>query len=138
MQLPYTAEQLFDLVFDVESYPEFVPGWQSARILQRERHSLHVEQTLKAGPLTWRFDSRATFDRPTGITIESTGRPFRHLVLDWRFEPTSDGCLLALDIAWTMRSRYLERLSETMTPLMTDGIITAFERRAKERFGVAR
>ena len=91
MQLPYSAEQLFDLVFDVESYPDFVPGWQSARILQRERQSLRVEQKFKAGLLTWQFDSRATFSRPTRITIESIGRPFRHLVLDWRFEPTSDG-----------------------------------------------
>lgn len=138
LQLPYSAEQLYDLVFDVESYPEFVPGWRSVRILQRECDSLRVEQQLQAGPLTWQFDSLATFHRPTRVTIESNDRPFRRLVLDWRFEPAGNGCQVHLDVTWAMRSKHLERLSKTMTPLMTDGIITAFERRAGERFGVAR
>ena len=137
-QLPYSAEQLFELVLDIESYPDFVPGWHSVRILERRSNALTVEQTLKTGPLRWRFVSLATFTRPTQIVIEANTTPFRHLVLDWQFNPNPEGCLVELDVACTFRSKRLERLSKAVTPLMTDGIIAAFERRASERLPVAK
>ena len=73
-QLPYSAELLFELVLDVERYPEFVPGWHAVQILERNGNTLSVAQTFAIGPLTWRFTSHATFERPTRITIESTER----------------------------------------------------------------
>jgi coenzyme Q-binding protein COQ10 len=138
LRLPYTAEQLFELVLDVERYPEFVPGWHAVQIRERDDDSLSVEQTIGFGPLTWRFTSRATFEHPTRITIESTELPFRRLVLDWGFQPAPDGCVVALDITCAFRASGLDRLSKTMTPTMSDGIITAFERRAHQQLGRGR
>ena len=132
-RLPYAAEQVFELLLDVESYPEFVPGWHSVLIRQRGGNTLSVEQVLRIGPLSWRFTSTATFERPTRITIESTAAPFQRLVLDWRIKSTAGGSVVELDVACAFRSARLERLSRTMTPVMTDGIIAAFERRAHER-----
>ncbi|MDH3712879.1 MAG: type II toxin-antitoxin system RatA family toxin [Gammaproteobacteria bacterium] len=132
-RLPYTAEQLFELVLDVERYPEFVPGWHAVQILERHDNSLNVEQTLGIGPLNWRFTSHASFERPTRITIESTEQPFQRLVLDWRFEAIPDGCVVELDVLCAFRTTRLDRLSESMTPLMSDGIIAAFERRAHQQ-----
>ena len=134
-QLPYSAELLFELVLDVERYPEFVPGWHAVQILERNGNTLSVAQTFAIGPLTWRFTSHATFERPTRITIESTEQPFQRLVLDWHFRPLPDGCIVELDVLCAFRTTQLDRLSKAMTPMMSDGIITAFERRAHDQLG---
>jgi len=134
-RLPYTVEGLFELVLDVERYPEFVPGWEGVRILERNSNTFRVAQTFAIGPLTWQFTSLATYERPTRITIRSTEQPFQHLTLDWHFRPVPDGCIIELDVMCTFRAASLDRWSKSMTPIMSDGIITAFERRAHHQLG---
>ncbi|HHO68225.1 MAG TPA: hypothetical protein ENK12_04245, partial [Gammaproteobacteria bacterium] len=50
--LSFDCRQLFELVADIERYPDFLPGWRSARVLAREGGRLHVEQVVQAGPAT--------------------------------------------------------------------------------------
>jgi len=123
------------LVLDIERYPEFVPGWDTVRILERNGNTLRVAQTFAIGPWTWQFTSLATHERPTQITIQSTEQPFRHLALDWHFRSVRDGCVIELDVTCTFRAARLNRWSKSMTPIMSDGIITAFERRAHHQLG---
>jgi ribosome-associated toxin RatA of RatAB toxin-antitoxin module len=85
--LPFSCEQVFDLAADVERYPEFLPGWISARILQRESNRLYVEQVLGIGPVRLRFDSRTVLYRPERIEVTSSQPPFRYYSLTWLFVP---------------------------------------------------
>ena len=132
LQLPYSAEQLFELVLDVEKYPEFVPGWHAAKIRARGDNTLSVEQTVGVGPLRWSFMSQAQFERPRRITITAIEEPFRELRLDWRFEKAPGGCLVDLDVTCSFVTNRLGRLSDAMTSIMSDGIIAAFEHRASQ------
>ena len=61
-QLPYPCERVFDMVADIERYPEFLPGWTHARILDRHDNRLHAEQQLQTGPAVFRFHSTALLE----------------------------------------------------------------------------
>ncbi len=90
--LPYRSDQLFRLVLDIERYPEFVPGYRRARIVQRGADALGVEQTVGFGPATFSFHSTAEFQVPTRIFIHATDGPFRRLDVEWRFADEEGGC----------------------------------------------
>jgi coenzyme Q-binding protein COQ10 len=69
--LPFGCEQVFALAADIERYPEFLSGWISARIMQRETTICHVDQEVRFGPIRLLFRSTAVLDRPRRID----GRP---------------------------------------------------------------
>lgn len=81
----FPPQQVFDVVADVERYPEFLPGWREVTILSEGRNHMTVEQEVGFAFLNWRFESRATLDPPRQIDIESTVDPFPDLFIQWRF-----------------------------------------------------
>jgi coenzyme Q-binding protein COQ10 len=129
--LPFSCEQLFDLAADVERYPEFLPGWISARIVRREGDVLHVEQALGIGPLRLRFDSRTVLHRPERIDVTSSDRPFRRYSLTWLFAPGPAGsCNLSVTVDLELHSGLLQHVVNRVLPLSIEGAIAAFETRA--------
>jgi ribosome-associated toxin RatA of RatAB toxin-antitoxin module len=84
-RVPYTPEQMFDLVNDVESYPKFLHWCRGARI--DVRHGNTVEATLDIGMLGFQqsFRTRNTLVRPERIGIDLVSGPFRRLRGEWRF-----------------------------------------------------
>jgi ribosome-associated toxin RatA of RatAB toxin-antitoxin module len=90
-RVPYTAEQMFDLVNDIESYPSFLHWCSGARIDVRQGST--VEATLDIGVLGFRrsFRTRNTHARPSRIQIELVSGPFRRLRGEWRFTPIPEG-----------------------------------------------
>jgi coenzyme Q-binding protein COQ10 len=131
--LPYPQEQVFDLVLDIEAYPGFVPGWRRAQVRERGANWLRVVQEMGVGPLTWRFESRADYDRSNRITIESEDNPFRQLRLDWRFEPEATGCRVALVVFIAFRSVAVGRFAGGLTPMLGEHTVEAFEKAAEQR-----
>jgi len=69
--LKYTAPQLFDLVADVERYPQFLPWVTEARIRYRQDHTILVDMTMRLGPLRKRFSTVGLLHRPNRIDISS-------------------------------------------------------------------
>lgn len=134
-----TREQIFDLVADIERYPEFVPGWLEAHIERREGAKLWVVQAVGVGPFRWRFHSSAALMRPERAYIVTEDGPFEELVIDWRFEREADARCLAhfqVQVAW--RSRVLEHLAGTLLAEFPDRVLTAFARRARELYGTGK
>jgi coenzyme Q-binding protein COQ10 len=64
-------EEIFDIVADVERYPEFLPLIREARIFRRHENAYETEQSLALGLMTHRFRTRTMLDRPRGITVVS-------------------------------------------------------------------
>lgn len=91
-ELPFTCEQLFDLVADIESYPLFLPHWRSARIVRREADSLCVEQEvgLPLPLMRFRFHSIAKLERPHRLHIKTLDGPVGNLEINWEFDRTSE------------------------------------------------
>lgn len=87
---PYTAEQAFDLVADIEHYTDFLPGWRSISIVKREANTLYVTQELGGALFSLQFNSAATLERPRRIFISSNDSPFQQLSIDWQFHAQAD------------------------------------------------
>lgn len=132
--LPYTCDQLYALVLDIERYPEFVPGYRAARILHREAQALEVEQSAGFGPLMLTFRSRAEFTAPVRIHIHASDGPFRRLEVTWQFTPHAGGCRVSADTQY--------ELGGLLAPLLRGGLavfaprlLDAFARRAAQLYG---
>lgn len=136
--LPYAREALFDLAADVEQYPQYLVGWVSARIYERQNDVWYAEQVLGFGPIRMRFRSRAEMHRPERIEIFSDDPQFRRFRLLWGFEAVRDeGCRVALSIELDLRSTLLQRGLERVASTAADDVLRAFERRAGELLGPA-
>ncbi len=139
--LPYTAGQLFDLVGDVERYPEFV-RWVSALRTWNRRDDgvgvvlLDAEAEVKFSFLRERFSTRVRLDRPAlAIDVDLLSGPFRKLENRWRFKPRATGAELTFDIDFEFGSRFLERLLAANFEKAAIKLVGCFERRAKALYG---
>lgn len=134
--LPYPPDAVFDLVADVERYPEFLPGWRSARVINRDNNTLTVEQSLGGRGFDWRFRTTATLERPRNIRIETRERPFRFLRQVWHFEPAADGgTVLSLEAEYELRGLPLRHLVSLVFDEGFRRTVRAFEQRAHDQLG---
>ena len=134
-KVPYTPEQMFDLVADVECYGDFLPGWNYARIRKSEGNVAYVDQEVGMGGIHKRFTSRAVFTRPERIYITSTDGPFRRLTIHWTFQPAADfGCDGLFYVEVALRSRFAEKFLSSLYDDMMQSVVSAFERRARHLY----
>jgi coenzyme Q-binding protein COQ10 len=130
--LPYSCEQLFELATDIESYPEYLPGWVDARILERTGTTLRVEQQLGLKIISRPFVTTADLDRPHKVRIHSSNGPFRSLQIEWRFEPAEPlSCAVFLEFNYMLRNGFFERLTTALFDHLSPEIINRFEKRAE-------
>ncbi|MBN2751380.1 MAG: type II toxin-antitoxin system RatA family toxin [Rhodospirillaceae bacterium] len=130
--LPFAVEDVFDLVADVESYPEFVPGWISAQVIARSETSYGTEQTVRMRFLRQRFRTLTTLYPFEAIDITANHPPFRRLTISWRFRRQENGSFISLEFLCEMRSRPLQLLLSHFGPDDVEAMIASFERRARE------
>ncbi|MQM34971.1 type II toxin-antitoxin system RatA family toxin [Accumulibacter sp.] len=125
------AECLFDVVADVERYPEFVPLVCEARIVRREEAAYETEQSLALGLLLHRFRTRTELDRPHRISVRSSDRSFAHFDILWAFTPLADDrCHVDFALDCETRSLFLMPVIQLMVVPMAAGMVSAFEARA--------
>ncbi len=134
--LPYACEQMFDLVADVERYPEFLPWCTAARIRSRQDNVFWADLMVGFKMVRERFTSRVELDRPHRINVEYTEGPFRYLNNHWVFYPQDDGgCLIDFYIDFEFRNRMLQRLMGALFNEAVGMMVHAFEKRAENLYG---
>lgn len=132
----YTPEQMFDLIADVERYPEFVPGWSQARITGRRDNRLYVNQAVGVPPLQWHFCTEAVLARPEHIHIRATSGPFDRFDIHWRFLPgPTGGCRVAVAIDVRPGSALLSQLMRPVLHRSAGPLLAAFTQRAHQLYG---
>ncbi len=141
-RVQHRAEQMFNLVADVERYPEFVPLCQSLKIRQRTPKPDGTELVLADMTVSFKlvretFTSQITLDRPNlKILVEYLKGPFSSLENRWIFEPRGEGaCDVGFFIAYEFRSRMLAMLMGTMFDAAFQRFAAAFEKRADQVYG---
>ncbi len=139
--LPYTPEQLYELVGDVRRYPEFVP-WITAltatRPIRQADGSDHLSAEAHVGfsIVNERFSTRVVRDPGARqINVKLIRGPFRHLTNQWRFEPHDHGTEVVFDIDFEFKSRMLEALLAANFERTVIRLINCFEERAKALYG---
>ena len=137
--LGYRPEQMFDLVADIERYPEFLPWCIGARI--RERNDTLVVADLIIGfkMIRERFTSRVSLDREhLTIEVAYADGPFKQMTNRWRFEPAPDGrCRIDFYVAFEFRSAMLQKLIGVLFHEAVRRMVSAFETRARKLYGPA-
>ncbi len=130
--MPFPTECVFDLVADVERYPEFLPGWSQVLIQERGADTLLVDQVVALAGLRLNFTSRAVFHRPEWLRIKARRGAFRFLEIRWRFVPEGGaGCNVELEADVELRSRLLEKTAGGLVPLAFTDLLPRFEARAR-------
>jgi coenzyme Q-binding protein COQ10 len=130
--LPYTPEQLFDLVADVERYPEFLPWCLSSRVTKREGDLFYADLTIGAKMIRERFSSRVTALPPDHIHVEYLKGPMKHLSNHWRFIPQPDGStMIDFYVDFELKSPFLRRLMGVFFNEVVRRMVGAFEARAR-------
>jgi coenzyme Q-binding protein COQ10 len=132
--LPYSCEQIFDLLADIERYPEFLPGWISARIIRSEGELREVEQVLGFGPMRVPFKSDAVLHRPTHIDIRSADTHFRHYSQSMHVVPATAGCRVSIVAQLELRAAMLQPIANRMLPESIEQSLAAFETRADQLY----
>ncbi len=141
-RVPHTAEQMFDLVADVERYPEFVPLCQSLVVRQRSQKPDGTEVVVADMTVSFKlvketFTSRVTLDRAgRKILVEYVSGPFSSLENRWSFEPhDGNACEVTFFIAYEFKSRMLAMLMGSMFDTVFARMSAAFEKRADAIYG---
>src|SRR5260221_10767837 len=107
--LPYAPHQLYDLVADIERYPEFLPWCLASRIKSREGNTIRADLVIGFKMIRERFTSTVVLEPPKRIEVAYAEGPFRYLNNHWVFEPTPDGgCRIDFWVDFEFRNRMLQ------------------------------
>lgn len=140
--VPYTPEQMYALIADVEDYPEFLPWCAACRIRSRKaapegREVMDADLVVSFKVFRERFGSRVTLDPVRRIIdVAYLEGPFRYLNNHWRFNAAADGgCEIDFFVDFEFRSRMLQTVVGAVFNEAMQRIVRAFERRADEIYG---
>jgi coenzyme Q-binding protein COQ10 len=135
--LPYTPEQLFDLVADVERYSEFLPWVVAVRIRSASDKEIIADLVVGFSAFKERFTSRVTLDKPHRIHVDYIEGPLKYLRNEWRFDAAPDGGTnLYFSVDFAFRSRIFQALAGEMFDRAFRRMTDAFERRAAALYGI--
>ena len=136
-RLPHPPEILFDLVADVERYPDFVPWYKAARVRDRKPAGYVTDQVIKFDPVRQSFTSRTMLRRPDLIEIKAINGPFRAFNFRWTFDHAAEGgCDIGVTVDLDFRSSVLSRMAGKIGQTFADKCINVFEKEATRRVAV--
>jgi coenzyme Q-binding protein COQ10 len=139
--LPYSAQQMYDLVADVESYPRFLPWTAAARIRstteEQEATVLLADLVVSFKVFRERFGSRVTLWPETRkIDTEYLDGPFEKMISNWVFDEADDGgCHVSFFVDFAFRNKLLQTTATIFFNDAMQRVVRAFERRAAELYG---
>lgn len=134
--LPYTPDQLFELVADVRRYDEFLPWVTAVRIRSSSETELVADLIVGFGAFKERFTSRVHKERPRRILVEYVEGPLKYLKNEWVFEAASQGGTnVHFQVDFAFKSRIFESLAGAMFDRALRKMIGAFEARAAALYG---
>ena len=134
--LPYSPEQLFDLVADVKSYPEFVPWISAIRVRSDSEEVMVADMVVGFKAFKERFTSRVTKERPDHIVVDYIEGPLKFLHNDWRFEPDGKGgTTLQFCVDFAFKNRIFETVAGQMFDRALRRMTDAFIARADVLYG---
>ncbi|MBP2290580.1 type II toxin-antitoxin system RatA family toxin [Azospirillum rugosum] len=134
--LPYTPEQMYRLVADVERYPEFLPWCLAARIRRREGNVMFADLVIGFKMVRERFTSRVELDEPgRRIDVQYTEGPFQYLNNHWIFTPHERGVCVDFYVDFEFRSKMLQKIMGVLFNEAVRRMVQAFETRADQLYG---
>lgn len=135
-RLPYTAEQMFDLVADVRRYPEFLPWVSAMRVRSDSATETVADMIVGFKGLRETFTSRVKKVRPSELHVDYVDGPLKYLRNDWAFRAAEGGgCEVDFCVDFAFKNRIFEMLAGQVFNVALTRMIGAFEARAAALYG---
>ena len=132
----HSPEQLYALVADVRSYPQFLPWCLAARIRHQDEISLAADLIIGFRMFREKFTSYVDLDADAlEINVRYAEGPFRYLTNKWWFLPHEEGCEIDFYVDFEFNSRLLQSVIETLFTEAVRRMVQAFETRADALYG---
>lgn len=134
--VPHTAQEMFELVDDVEAYPEFLPWCNDAKVQSRTDDTVVATLELHRGSVSKHFTTRNTRRPYEAIDMALIDGPFRHLDGGWRFRDISEhGSEVSLQLEFEFDSRMVDMIFGRFFEDTLKALVEAFTRRAAAVYG---
>ncbi len=138
--LPYTADQMYDLVSDVGSYPAFLPWCAAARVRsvtpKGDSEVMEADLVISFKVFRERFGSRVVlYPDAKKIDTEYLDGPFRYMKSNWAFTPAEGGCDVTFFVDFEFKNAILQGIIGVVFNEAMQRIVRAFERRAADLYG---
>ena len=134
--LPYTPEQMFDLVADVARYDEFLPWVVAVRVRSSSETETIADLVVGFNAFKERFTSKVVKERPGKICVDYIEGPLKFLHNEWEFKPASGGTNVHFSVDFAFKSRLFESLAGAMFDRALRRMTQAFEQRAAALYGI--
>ena len=137
--LPHSAEQIFDLVADIERYPEFLEGCVDAQILERTEQSVTATLRLSKGGISQGFTTQNMLDRPERMELRLIEGPFEAFAGYWVFRPLGEGaCKASLRLQFKLASGLASVAIGKLFDKVALDLVDAVVRRASQQLELTR
>ncbi len=134
--LPFTQEQMFDLVSGVDKYSEFAPWCLASRINKREGDNIfYADLIVGYNMFREKFSSKVILEPNDRLTIEYMSGPLKHLRNEWRFMENKDGsCTIDFNVEFEFKNILLQALAKKFFNEVVKRMVSSFEKRAHELY----
>lgn len=137
--VPYPAEAMYELVNDIEAYPNFMDGCVGAQVLNRTADSIEARLDLAKGGIRYSFTTRNRLLPPHRIELTLVEGPFEQLGGHWLFQPLSaEASKVSLRLEFEMASRLLGLAAGKMFNAVANQLVDALVKRAHSVYGPPR
>ncbi|MBT4040635.1 MAG: type II toxin-antitoxin system RatA family toxin [Rhodospirillales bacterium] len=134
-RLPFSQQQMFDLVADVARYPEFLPWCVATRIRRQTPTEMVADMAIGFKSFRESFTSQVALNTPDSIDVMYKDGPFKYLINHWKLTKTPDGCEVDFQVNFEFRSRVLEKAIGLVFEQAVHRMVSAFEARALDLYG---
>jgi len=133
----HSPDQIFDLVNDIEAYPQFLPWCKSSEIITKTSDKVTASLTISKAGLNHNFTTENFNIRGESIKIKLVDGPFNHLEGFWQFKPigNNDGTKIQLDMDFEITNRVLAAALGPVFTQISGSLVDAFCKRAQEIYG---
>lgn len=134
-RMPYSAQQMFDLVADVARYGEFLPWVVATRVRSDDGNEMIADMLVGFKMLREKFTSKVVKERPNTITVHYVDGPMRDLDNRWEFRDVDGGCELDFNVTFSFRNALFESIAGQYFDRAFRKMVEAFEARAADLYG---
>ncbi|HAF6303115.1 TPA: type II toxin-antitoxin system RatA family toxin [Salmonella enterica] len=131
--VPYSAEQMYQLVNDVQSYPQFLPGCVGSRVLESSPAQMTAAVDVSKAGISKTFTTRNQLTRNQSILMHLVDGPFKKLIGGWKFTPlSSEACRIEFQLDFEFTNKLIELAFGRIFKELASNMVQAFTVRAKE------
>ena len=134
--VPYTADQMYDLVYDIDSYSKFIPLCTSSEVHEEQDHKSRATIKFAKGQIGFEFTTVNTMVKGRSISINLKNGPFKSLKGVWRFTPLGiHQCIISLHFEFEFSNKLLDVALGGLFRQVCDSMIESFRKQAVIRYG---